>query len=97
MKKISKELKSPKCCGSTGEKDQLIELAEEWEEKVEYLNNQIEDLNQFNDELIDANNFHESEKEALAKKAFFAGLNAFNNKRTSTTKSWLNYKVEANL
>jgi len=101
MKKISEELKSPKCCGSTGEKDQLIELAEDWEEKVRSLLNEVDelnsDLNSAYDDLSELHEIQGFDKEEFAKRSFYAGLNAFNNKRTSPTKSWLNYKIEAKL
>jgi len=44
MKSISEELDSDRCCGHTGEKPQLVELAKQWEDYCHSLEQRVKEL-----------------------------------------------------
>ncbi len=92
MKLISEELKG-NCCGSTGEKNQLIELAEKWEERVKILESE---LNNSEDCVSLLQEDLEYGKENIIELAFNAGAKS-GFYHENTLKAWLNYKIKAKL
>ncbi len=80
---------------------------EEYDAKIEWLENQIEEIKQDNEDLEESILIYKSEaedynealldREVVSEKAFIAGFFSGEDKNSTLTKAWLNYKIEARI